>query len=327
MANIGIFCGIDISKAHFDVCLAEGGKLSRPRRFNCTPRGMEEFLRDLPPGSHCVMESTGTYHCRLAYFLHERGIAVSVVNPLAAKYYMQSLLQRTHNDGTCSQALAQLGMERHPKLWKPVEAAYVEIRQLAARQAQLIQQEGQVRNQMEAIEYSVVRNSLVMAQHERQLQQLKEFIRETEEEMERILLSCEKENYLRLMEIPGIGKKTAAFLLAATAGMKGFETAKQLCSYFGLSPRENTSGSSVKWKSRISKTGMAAMRKLLYICAWSAAKWNNPCRQLYERLLLKGKPKKLALIAVDNKLLRQAFNVIKKNIAYDNNFSSHTLAR
>jgi len=58
------------------------------------------------------------------------------------------------------------------------------------------------------------------------------------------------------------------------------------------------------------------------VCSWSASKCNKACRELYERLLAKGKAKKMALIAVANKLLKQAFAIAKKQTKYQENYSN-----
>ena len=63
---------------------------------------------------------------------------------------------------------------------------------------------------------------------------------------------------------------------------------------------------------------MGLIRKLLYMCAWSACRFNNACHILYNRLVEAGKSKKLALIAVANKLIKQAFACIKNNTIFDN---------
>ena len=55
---------------------------------------------------------------------------------------------------------------------------------------------------------------------------------------------------------------------------------------------------------------------MLYVCAWSAKKCNKSCKELYDRLVEKGKSKKLALIAVVNKMLKQAFAIATKNEFY-----------
>jgi hypothetical protein len=77
-----------------------------------------------------------------------------------------------------------------------------------------------------------------------------------------------------------------------------------------------TSGTGVKGKARICKTGTGGIRKLPYLCALSAKRCNRACRELYERLLKQGKKKKLALIAVANKLIKQAFSMITNNCDY-----------
>jgi transposase len=130
----------------------------------------------------------------------------------------------------------------------------------------------------------------------------------------------EKESFECLTSIPGIGSKTATVLIAATQSMKGFDSAKQVSSYFGLCPRIVDSGTSVKGKAKICKMGMGMIWKLLYLCALSAKKYNRLCRELYGRLLAQGKKKKLALIAVANKLIKQAFSMLKNNLKYEDDF-------
>jgi len=70
-----------------------------------------------------------------------------------------------------------------------------------------------------------------------------------------------------LCSIPGIGKKTAMFLIVLTDGFRSFENSKQLCAYLGLAPTIKMSGKSVRGQSRISKTGNSVMRNLLFMCS------------------------------------------------------------
>jgi len=123
-----------------------------------------------------------------------------------------------------------------------------------------------------------------------------------------------------LQSIPGIGVKTALFLIVVTDGFKKFENAKQLCSYVGITPTIRVSGSSVRGRS--SKVGNRKLRNLLFLCSFSACKQNKGCREIYERITNKGKSKKLALIAVSNKLLKQAYAIAKSGNPYDASFVS-----
>ncbi|WP_235015840.1 transposase [Aquimarina sp. AU58] len=111
------------------------------------------------------------------------------------------------------------------------------------------------------------------------------------------LVKQDQQQQLTLLKsIPGMGIKTALFLIVATDGFKKFETASQLCSYVGITPTIRASGSSVTGRSRISKVGNKKLRNLLFLCAFSACKHNKACRLIYERLVIKGKSKKLAFI-------------------------------
>ena len=123
-----------------------------------------------------------------------------------------------------------------------------------------------------------------------------------------------------LTSIPGIGLKTALFMIVITDGFKKFENSKQLCSYAGITPTIRESGSSVR--GRISKVGNRKMRNLLFLCSFTACKHNKGCRDVYERIVNKGKSKKLALIAVSNKLIKQSFAIAKSGLPYDEKYVS-----
>jgi transposase len=122
--------------------------------------------------------------------------------------------------------------------------------------------------------------------------------------------------YDQLQSIPGLGRKTALFLIVITGGFRKFENHKQLASYIGISPRIFESGTSVKGRAKICKMGMSKIRAMLYVCAWSAKKCNKACKELYDRLVENGKSKKLAFIAVVNKLIKQAFAIATKKEYY-----------
>jgi transposase len=91
-------------------------------------------------------------------------------------------------------------------------------------------------------------------------------------------------------------------------------------------PTIRESGCSARGRPRRSKVGNQKLRNLLFMCSFNACKHNKACRDLYERIVAKGKSKKLALIAVCNKLLKQAFAIAKSGLIYDKEYKS-TLVR
>jgi len=87
--------------------------------------------------------------------------------------------------------------------------------------------------------------------------------------------------------IPGIGHKTAAYLLLFAGGFTSFQNHRQLIAKAGLCPREFNSGTRVRGKARISTMGGAVIRSKLFRCSWSARQASGACRALYDRLVAK----------------------------------------
>ncbi|MFD2934353.1 transposase [Spirosoma flavum] len=102
-------------------------------------------------------------------------------------------------------------------------------------------------------------------------------------------------------------------------GFQDFHSAKALAKFIGVAPIIYQSGK-VGITRGINRSGDAHLRGLLYMASWSAMRHNKPCKECYQRLKAAGKASKVALIAVVNKLLRQAFAVVKFNEDFNPNY-------
>jgi transposase len=136
------------------------------------------------------------------------------------------------------------------------------------------------------------------------------------------LNSWQHEQLKNLSSIPGLGKRGVALLIVYTDGFRKISNYRQLIALAGLAPREHTSGSSVRGRKGICKMGNGHLRNVLYMCAMTAIKYNKACKDLYERLRAKGKNGKVALIAVCNKLLKQAFAIAIWGTVYNADYCS-----
>jgi transposase len=303
-----VHVGIDISKKSFDVALPAANKEGyRHLKFTNDADGFKEFIGLLEPVTHCIMEASGVYYLQLAIHLHNQGMIVSVVNPLTIKRFSQMRLMRAKTDKKDAAIIAEYGKVEHPAQWKPRAEYMLGMQQLQMLQDNLTGHLVQLKNQKEAITESGIRNEFGDSILDEEITHVKGKIEAIDKELARITKEFHQDLFDRLQTIKGIGKRTAITLILITDGFKRFENSKQLCSYIGLSPRVFESGTSVKGKAKICKMGMARVRKLLYTCAMSAIGCNKACREMYLRLTQRGKNGKLALIAVANKLIRQAF--------------------
>jgi transposase len=317
MTKLKKTAGIDISKLVFDVCLISQQGRAQVKQFANDLSGFKKMVTWMGPEAVCIMEATGPYYLKLAFYLYSEGYQVSVVNPLVIKRFSQMRLSRAKTDKVDAALIASYGGSESVELWTPPPACTVALNQLMALADQLVKEHTALCNQLQAFVSSGMIEKQIKKLYNQQLAFNKKSQDAVEKQMDIIIHHHHKELMKRLTSIPGLGKKTAIALIAVTEGFTRFENYRQLSSYFGVSPRIYQSGSSVKGRARICKMGMSRVRAMLYMCSWSAVKCNEGCRELYQRLLQKGKAKKLALVAVVNKLIKQAFAIAKSNLNYD----------
>ena len=310
--------GIDISKDVFDVYSNSKGH----QQFNNEVNGFKSFKKTLSNRSLVVMEATGYYHYQLAQYLFKQGVLVSVVNPLSVKRFIQMKLAKVKTDKSDAKAICEYGQMNEVPLYNALTDVQSECLQLFRLLDNYLKKRTASKNKRHGEEVLGIPSKFVYRSLERDLKHLNKEVKGIESRLLE-LVKQEQQNQLTLLKsIPGMGVKTALFLIVITDGFSKFKNSKQLCSYVGITPTIRQSGSSVRGRSRISKVGNRKLRNLLFLCAFSACKHNKACKEIYERIVNKGKSKKLALIAVANKLLKQAFAIANSGMPYDENFVS-----
>jgi transposase len=314
--------GIDISKETFDVVILESDGLKLSFKFKNNLSGFKSISKLLKTDDHCIMEATGPYYHRLAFYLFEHSIKVSVVNPLQIKRFCQMRMQRAKTDKKDAQMIAEYGKSENPGLWTPEPEIIQQLKQKITTLELLEKHSTAISNQLEALKQLNIQDNQSIKVLKGILKSYKKSIDVLEKEMDMLIVQNYNQTFKSITSIPGIGKKTAIALISITNNFQKFDNYKQLISYVGLSPRIYESGTSVKGKARICKMGMGKIRKLLYMCAWSAKFNNEFCIEFYNRLKLKGKPEKVIKIAIANKLLKQAFAIAKAQSCYDKNFKN-----
>lgn len=311
------YVGIDISKLTFDVALSKSENKYKYYKFSNDIKGFKAFLKLIEASGYiCVMEASGPYYLRLATFLNEQQISVCVINPLVIRRFCQMRMSRTKTDKKDAMMIAEYGKTEAPDLWQPELKYVLELKQMQAYLEQLNKSKTGLIRQKEAFNQNTNQSKDVDNSLDFIVETLAQEINKIEEAMVTIIKKYHNEMFTQLQSIPGLGKKTSLFLIVISGGFSKFENHKQLASYIGISPRIFESGTSVKGRSRICKMGMSKIRAMLYVCSWSAKKHNKACKDLFDRLIEKGKSKKLALIAVVHKLIKQAFAIATKKEFY-----------
>ena len=315
-----VVVGIDVGKESYAVSVFDG----RAYLFQgLTPAHPETFLKRVTP--HLpqdaaevlfVMEATGVYSLKLALFLVQGGHRVSVVNPFVVRKYAEMRLRRTKTDPADSRILAQFGFFASPSPFHPQEEKAYHLRQVLKAIDDYQKRRTEILNHLETLKHHPFPQPKVRQYYEQELQRVEETLQALEKEAEDLALQYAPREYRLLLSIPGVGRRLACAILGILSPLTRFARSKELASFLGLAPQIDQSGKR-KERAWLSKRGNPFLRKLLFLAALSASRFNEQCRMLYERLLSRGKPKKVALIAVANKLLRQIFAILRSGIPYD----------
>lgn len=302
--------------------------LSACKVFKNTENGMESLvewadkLRSQETEVNYVMEATGVYHQKFAYYLEENKYNVSIVLPNKISNYMRTLEVKTTTDKSCSQAIAQFGLERKLDAWTRPEKAYKELQQLTRERDQIVQERSVIKNQIHAETSEAEPNPKSLERMQQRIRFLNSQEKEIKNDIKAIVELHPKIRQIvkKITTIPGIGDLTAVIVLAETNGFELIRNKSQLVSYAGLDVREKQSGTSVKGKPRISKKGNRNLRKSLHLPALAAVKRDDNFRNTYARLVSKHGIKMKALVAIQRKLLELIYILFKNGTEYDKEY-------
>jgi transposase len=317
------YAGIDVSKDSLDVVLMdETGRTEYIQVVN--DEGGYAKLRSWlkkqrGEGCRVCLEATGRYSEGIAEDLWAAGYGVSVVNPARIRGYADSQLRRNKTDKLDAWLIADFCRTQQPEVWTPPPP---EIRQLQAMVRHLVNLEDakqQANNRLrdkaalpELVVDQLSAQATLLGQH---IQQLKQAIQDHIDQHPHL-----KQQRDLIDSIPGLGPLTAAKLIAECRSLTAFDDVRQLVAFAGLNPAHHQSGSSIRKKTTISKTGNAAIRAALYMPAVSAKRHNPILRAFAQRLLDKGLCPMAVITAVMRKLLHLIFGILKSGRPFDPNF-------
>jgi transposase len=269
-----------------------------------------------------VLEATGVYHEKLAYFLHERGHGISVVLPNRISSYQRTLDVKTVTDKTASEAIARFGLERKLQNWEKPKPIFKKLQQLTRERDQLIQTRTLVKNQLHAEQAEAEPNTGSVKRLKQQVTLLNKQEKEIQAEILAVLDSDEpvKKAVKNLCSLPGVGVLTAVVVLAETNGFELIRNKRQLASYAGFDVKEKQSGTSVKGKPRISKRGNRYLRKSMHFPALVAIRRDDRFKAIFARLVSRHGIKMKAVVAVQRRLLEMIYVLHKTGTPYDEHY-------
>src|SRR5471030_970538 len=331
MDTICAAVGIDVSKKKLDIALLVNGKTKTKVLENSTEghRALVDWLnKSKIPLSvmHVCMEATGVYSEPVALALHQAGLVVSVVNPACIKGFGHSENIRNKNDAIDAGLIARYCAAMKPTVWTPPPLAQRQLRAWTLRLESLKEIRQQEENRLEALTVSGMDD---VASH------VQQHITWLSDEMQKLAEQIGdhidrhpglKHDADLITSIPGIGMATAARVLGQIGDLRRFDDAKAFAAFLGVTPRQRLSGSSIKGRTMMSRTGNSALRAALYMPSLVARRHNPVLRNFGDRLLATGMAKKAVIGAIMHKLAHLMYRVIHTGKPFDANYLVKGLA-
>ncbi len=324
--------GVDIGAESLSIAALKGpdGAGLAEVSVDNEPEGFEELKGWLTKHRITVekavfcLEATGVYGEALCYYLCSRGFRVAVEPPLKVKRAFQQSAHK--NDTVDARQIAEYGHRFYDELswWTPPAAVLEQVRVLLTAREQFTSQKIANLNALKALERKIITTRIAIQAYEQAIARLTQNIKEIDQEIKRLVKQDDSFNRMitAITSTPGIGMLLAANLVVMTSGFARTQNHKKIASYTGISPIEHSSGTSVYRHPRSRRYGPSRMRKLLYLAAMSVSTHDPNFRRYYLRKVAEGKPKRLVLNNIANKLLKVVCALVRSQSVYIPNYRS-----
>ena len=291
----GSYVGIDVSKDKLDVAVLGENQTKQVDNTEAGIAELVEQMQELPPDL-IVVEATGGYQRLVVDILFRSGLVVAVVNPMRVRQFARACGLLAKTDKLDAQVLAVFGERVRPRLYEGKDEKERELSGLLVRRRQLEEMLKAEKNRLRTVQASLqgsLQRIITCLQVEKKAveEQIREYVAGQQEwQAERQILES----------APGVGKVTSATLLADLPEL-GKLDGKKIAALVGVAPMNHDSGK--KRGYRKTKGGRADVRSVLYMATLVACRYNPLIKVQYERLLKRGKEKKVAITACIRKFL------------------------
>lgn len=293
-----LFVGLDVSKSAVDVCLL-GPAEPRYWRVLQEPGALAELARELARlgPERIVVEATGGYELALVEALVGVAAPLVVMNPKRVRDFAKSQGFLAKTDRIDAYVLALFAAQIQPAVRALPSSAQRELAACTAYQQRIVADRAALRVQLQRAGQQLIQTSLL-----RRIEQLDIECRLLEAEIDSRIAASSRwcERALLARTAPGVGVQVARTLVAEFPEL-GSLSDRQAAALAGLAPFAADSGE-YRGRRRI-RGGRKRVRRMLYLAARTAVRVDLGYGASYQRLVARGKPKQLALVAVARKLL------------------------
>lgn len=323
------FIGIDVSKKTLDISVFEGNHFLYHAQIENSVGSFKKFVLSLKKQrinlSRCLFcaENTGIYNENIKSITEELNLCLWIENPL--QIIKSQGVVRGKNDKIDSFRIARYAYKNQEEAqkWEPPRKILVTIKRLLTLRKNLLGNLKQLKLVLCEKAFLIQDLDLLSGCCRGSIDALKKDIKTIEKEILSLIKSDSELNhkYELITSIEGVGMFTAIEVIIATNEFKNFDSAKKFACFCGVVPFEYSSGTSVNKRTKVSSMANKTLKTLLHMAALSVVKMKGELQDYFIRKVSQGKNKMLVINAIRNKLILRIFAVVKKDQAYQKDFS------
>jgi transposase len=290
-----VFVGIDVSKDRLDVAILPSGEVCSFDHDEKGRKALAQKLGELHPES-VIVEATGGLERTLVAILAAAALPVIVVNPRQVRDFAKATGQLAKTDSIDASMLALFGQRVRPEMRQLPDDETQALEALLVRRRQIIDMLVAENNRLGLASPEIAKD---LKAHIRFLNRRLEGVEaEIGTAIKNSPIWKAKDKLLR--SAPGVGPVFSRTLLAEVPELGRLKNG-QVSKLVGVAPLNRDSG---RYRgTRKIWGGRASVRSVLYMAAFTATRCNPVIRDFYQRLISRGKPHKVALVACMRKLL------------------------
>ena len=262
------------------------------------------------PVTRVTIEATGRLEQPFIIAFAEANIPFVVANPVNIKRFAGAIGQKAKTDKLDAQLIAHFGEAIKPPLssLKPEQMRLMS--DLLSRRRQLMDMQTMEKNRSQIMPKTL--SSLIKPI----LTTLKNQIDKVDLKLQKLIEQCDeyKAKNAIIQSVPGVGN-VVAFNLLSDMPELGYVNNKEAASLVGVAPFNSESG--VYQGKRMIRGGRPKIRTAMYMAMMSAIQCNSKFKDLYQRMVKAGKPKKVAIIACIRKLVVIINSMVRDGVMWD----------
>lgn len=288
--------GIDVAKKKIDIADSHG---STVKTIGNNKKELTQWINSIAErtATIVVMEATGGYESLLVELLHQHQIALAVVNPRRVSSFAIGIGRDAKTDPIDAGTIVLFGEVVQPAPQVAQSDEQIKLGGFVERRRQILDLMNQEQNRSQQTRDKDIRKSIdiVLKTLQKQLETLDKQIADAVKADES---SARKVEILN--SVKGIGPVTVSTIVAELPEL-GKLNRQEVAKLVGVAPMNNDSGQSIG--KRKTAGGRSGVRRTLYMATLVATRFNPRIKAFYQRLLAKGKLKKVALTAAMRKLV------------------------